>query len=414
MTSADVVNSITYVRGAGSPTAVYFANVKSIGAPDRSTVVITLNHPDAGFKYSLSYEAPIFEKSFQDAHPTTMGNPGVLIQGTGPWKVDSFDPTSSMRLSANPNWWGGKVPVQHISYKFFSTETSEALAMRAGEIDVAFPQEGKTFAATSGAKVTSWLSPSVVFFAMSANAAPWRDVHVRRAVAYALNRTDLIAAHGGPTTAAPLSTIIPPSQLTTLGASSQVSKLLQSLPQYPYDVAKAKQEMALSPYPHGFTATSDTTSAIGNYPQIAQVISAELQKIGITLKVNVIPESKWLTELEGPDAIPDGNILGGLGAVSPDPSIFPSYMLGGAATYNAARYTSSSIDSLLAAGVATSAPAARLTIYGQILHAMANDLPYVALYQEDSYTALTSKFTMPPGYVYWAFLPWALQIKSNG
>ena len=56
--------------------------------------------------------------------------------GTGPWELDSFDPTTGAEMSANPNWWGGKVPIQHISVKVFSNETSLELAMRAGEIDL--------------------------------------------------------------------------------------------------------------------------------------------------------------------------------------------------------------------------------------------------------------------------------------
>ena len=152
MTSADVVYSLDYQSKPGVPTSVYFANVKSIVADGPDTVVITLKQPDAGWKYSLSYEGVIFEKSFALAHPSDLGNPGVLIEATGPWEINSLDPTQGMELSANPHWWGGKVPIQHITVKYFSTETSEALAMRSGEIDVAFPQDGKAFASVSGAE----------------------------------------------------------------------------------------------------------------------------------------------------------------------------------------------------------------------------------------------------------------------
>jgi peptide/nickel transport system substrate-binding protein len=61
---------------------------------------------------------------FFEAHKSTFGNPGTLIMGTGPWELDSFDPTSGAELAANPSWWGGKVPIQHISVKIFSNETS--------------------------------------------------------------------------------------------------------------------------------------------------------------------------------------------------------------------------------------------------------------------------------------------------
>ena len=46
---------------------------------------------------------------------------------------------------------------------------------------------------------------------MNTQMAPWNDVHVRRAVDYALNRTDLINANGG--YAVPTYTLIPPQQL---------------------------------------------------------------------------------------------------------------------------------------------------------------------------------------------------------
>jgi peptide/nickel transport system substrate-binding protein len=55
--------------------------------------------------------------------------------GSGPWEFDSLDTTTGPELSANPDWWGGKVNIQRISFTFFSNSTTEALAFRAGEID---------------------------------------------------------------------------------------------------------------------------------------------------------------------------------------------------------------------------------------------------------------------------------------
>ena len=411
MTSADVVYSLDYQRKPGVPTSVYFANVKSIAADGPYTVVITLEQPDAGWKYSLSYEGVIFEKSFALAHQGTMGNPGVLIEATGPWEIKSLDPTRGMELAANPHWWGGKVPVQHISVKFFSTETSEALAMRAGEIDVAFPQGGKSFTASSGAKVTSWSAPGINFFAMDAKVGPWADVHVRRAVAYALNRTAIIAANGGPSTAAPATEIISPSQLLTLGTQSQVNALLTALPQYPYDLAKARQEMAESAYPHGFSAVTETAN-LASFPTVLQAIVAELQQIGISLKVQETSVTKWIGDADSTGTPPGGDMYISLGAVSPDPSILPSYMVGSAATYNTAHYAPAAANSLLAQGVATSDGAQRLAIYGRLLNQVATDVPYVPLFSAYSFTALSSRYTLPPFPDYAAFFSWALGIKA--
>src|SRR5262249_11332070 len=161
-----------------------------------------------------------------------------LIMGTGPWKIDSYDPTTGGELSANPRWWGGKVPIQHISVKFFSDETSMALAFRAGDIDVCFPRDGRAFASTSGAKITASVPQDAEgYFTMNTRIAPWSDVHVRRAVAYAINRADFVKAYGGFST--PVTTFIPPAGLLQIGTKSQVDRLVKSLPQYPYSLAKA-------------------------------------------------------------------------------------------------------------------------------------------------------------------------------
>jgi peptide/nickel transport system substrate-binding protein len=409
MTSADVVYSLDYQSSRASDIQVYFTDVKSIQPDGRYAVVITLKQPNAGWKYTLSYEGVIFEKSFAEAHKGTLGKPGVLIEGTGPWKIDSYDPTRGIELSANPQWWGGRVPVQHISVKFFSTETSEALAMRAGEIDIAFPLNGVTFAETAGAgaRISTWAPPNVDMFAMNVKAAPWSDVHVRRAVAYALNRADLITANGGPRTATAASAVITPAQLRTIGTSSQVSTLLSSLPQYPYDPAKARQELAESAYPHGFTATTEIDPGID--ANVVQVIAAELQKVGIILKVDQVTFTQYINDYNGPVG---GNMYGPEYAASPDPSILPSYILGGSVVAgDTAHYESASVNALLAAGLATSDPARRLSMYRQVLTDVAAEVPYVVLYSLNAYTALSTKYTLPPFSVYPAFTSWALHLK---
>ncbi len=55
--------------------------------------------------------------------------------------------------------------------------------MRAGEIDIAWPADGRAFASTSGAKVISVPSLAQDLFAMNVKLKPWSDIHVRRAVA---------------------------------------------------------------------------------------------------------------------------------------------------------------------------------------------------------------------------------------
>jgi peptide/nickel transport system substrate-binding protein len=401
MTSADVVNSLDYERLPTSEVAIDYADVKNIKATNRYTVVITLREPDPGFKYTLAYPGVIFEKKYQDEHPTTMGSPTVLIQATGPWKIDSFDPTTGMQLSPNPHWWGGKVPFQHISVSFFASETSEALAMRAGEIDVAFPVGGPAFAAASGLKVLNWLPTtgySLGYFGMNTKLKQWRDVHVRRAVAYALNRKAIIVGNGGPSSATSVSTFIPPGALRTLGSRARVDRLLKSVPQYPFNLAKAKQEMAESAYPKGFTDV-DYAVNFGAWVNVVEVIAAELQKIGIDLKVDVLPLGQWVSMVYGPHNFT--NLFAAVGFANPDPSAEPGYLLGSKNAkpggLNWADYTPKSVDELIARSLSSTNPTTRLAIYGLLMKKVATDVPYVPLYIGDGFAALSSKVTVAPG-----------------
>jgi peptide/nickel transport system substrate-binding protein len=55
-------------------------------------------------------------------------------------------------------------------------------------------------------------------FTMNTQATGWDDVHLRRAVAYGLNRTDIIAANGG--CATPASILALPQQQSTVNAKA--------------------------------------------------------------------------------------------------------------------------------------------------------------------------------------------------
>src|SRR5262249_12228049 len=152
-----------------------------------------LKRPDPLWQYTPAVDGWIFEKAFQDSHRSTFGQPGTLVMGTGPWKFDSLDPTSSVELSANAHWWGGEVPIQHVSFKFFGDEQGVALAMRGGEIDLdPFVVGDKAFEATSTDKVVDIPSSGNAFFAMNTKKPPWDDVHVRRAAAYAIDKLGVI------------------------------------------------------------------------------------------------------------------------------------------------------------------------------------------------------------------------------
>jgi peptide/nickel transport system substrate-binding protein len=414
LTADDVANALNYNRYPGSVAAFPFSTVKSIVARGRYDVTVTLRHPDASFKWVVAeYPTAIFEKKFANTHKGTMGQPGVLTMGTGPWQIQSFDPTSGAELSANPHWWAGAVPISHISIKFFADETSEALAFRAGQIDVVPRVVGaQAFAAAANTSLLTVPSCQPARVSMNTGVAPFNDVHVRRAIAYAVNRSDLIKANGGYAT--PISTLIPPVQLRAIGSKADVTKLINSLPQYPFDLAKARQELAKSAYPRGFN-TDIIAYVTGNLVPVIEAFTAELRKIGINVNIKVLPFSQWLAEFSGPaDKRPF--LLTYSGCTSPDPNFF-TYTLGSKnlqqGKFNTANYAPPQVDSLITAGVSTLNPAKRLQIYGKLLTRLATDVPYIPLFTVNANAALGHQFSWPTFNGNWYSRVWALEIKAK-
>jgi peptide/nickel transport system substrate-binding protein len=83
--------------------------------------------------------------------------------------------------------------------------------------------------------------------------------------------------------------------------------------------------------------------------------------------------------------------------------------------FNTADYAPPAVDKLLAAGIATSEPAARFAVYSKLEERLQTDLPYIALYQQDYCIALSKGFTVPHfNELGFMFDDYALQVKRPG
>ncbi|WP_287205819.1 ABC transporter substrate-binding protein [Mesorhizobium sp.] len=416
LTAADVAFSLNFYREPGSTNAYNFpATLKSITAVDRYTVQVSLSEPDAAWAVApAGPQLGIFEKAFYEQHESSFGQPETGVVGTGPWQLSSFNPTSGAELTVNPHYWGGSVPIQSISWKFFSSESSEALAFRAGDLDVAFPSDRRSFAATSGVDLKT--APGVTNqaqFTMNTLVAPWDDVHLRRAVAYALDKPALISAYGG--YAQPVNTLIPPTMLLQLGSQEEVDAALASIPDYPHDLGKAKEEMAKSAYPGGV----DVTLAVYNTPSyvnVSQAIVPQLAAIGIRAELKVVQDAAWVAEATGDDRKAIHAQFWTNGAVSPDPGGANDSIIGSrnatAGNWNVSNWSSAEVDDLIARGRATTDPAKRLQIYQLLLTKFAENVPFVPLFLTDEAVALSSNYSWSSFDSYWnQHGPWALELE---
>ncbi|MCQ8835595.1 ABC transporter substrate-binding protein [Streptomyces malaysiensis] len=413
LTSDDVKYSWDHYRFDGSTRSRYFRNVADISTPDTYTVRVELKTPDGSWKYTPAmFWSVIFQKKFAQEHKKSHGKPGTLLVATGPWKFDSLNPTSGMELSANPYYWGGKPPIGRISVKSYADDNSMALALRAGEIDLS-PSIGspKGFNATAGKNsVTTVAICATTLLSMPTKNAPWDDVHVRRAVAYGLDRKNIIASTQG-RAGAPLQMLISPILMRPLGSKEEVDSALATIPVHDHDLGKAKAELAKSKVPNGFSGTFVTPQSMA---PTSEVIVDQLKKVGINLKLKSMTDTTWAALITGPaDKRP--MTIAETGACSPDPS-WDDIFLGKANTavggLNLANYTPPEVDKLLASGLTTNEPKKRLQIYTDLLRRLGKDLPYVPLYAEGNHYA-SMKYDIVGYDSFWMNMPWALNVVAK-
>jgi peptide/nickel transport system substrate-binding protein len=417
MTSADVVYSLNRnITGKEAWDKSYFEDVASITARNSSTVVVKLKRPLATFQKILAFTGVVIEKATAEkSGEKEIGTAGHMPIGTGPWKIDSYTPEGNVRLSRNPYWTGPQQPASNIKIELFKTEASMALALRSGAIDGASTYYSpKLFASIPGAQQLKAPGEQVTFISVNTKHPPFNDTHVRRALAYATNSKGMIDAlyPDGEATEAPL--LIPNSLFTTLGSQSEVETTLAPLPKFEFNLEKAKQELAKSSYPHGFTMQIEVAQGFEAQIAAAQILTSDFAKIGVKAAVHEVTRSEegsvytgkatfWITDSTAGYPDPESIIAERLSANQ----IYPE-----GAGLNVPNYRNAEFDKLLSESAETLDGPKRLKMLGNMLEILRSDVPNWSMYSPESFTAISSKYVMP-GFSFWtiSYTPWALRVK---
>lgn len=415
LTMADVLHScIATWKEKGSVIAPLLANVKSMKITGPRELTIKLKTPSVTFKY-LAVFLGIGKKSESIAHAAQLGTPQFLGTYTGPYAFKTFVPGQSVTLVRNDHYWGKKPAAQEIVYKVFKDTTTMRLALQSREIAGAFKlplTEIPTWQKLNTARVINGRNPvQLIYFSFDVKQEPWSDVHIRRAIAHCVDKRGIVKAVYKSVGAEAATTLPAPSEWASIGlTTAQARRFTRQVPEYSFDLKKAKAELALSSKPNGFTDHVIVPSdADPDITLIALSVSENLKKIGVNLQVKRIPQAQvygvWYSKRKNTGCVIIRN-----GPTFLDASDFPRIMLlkqfDVAGSYNSSNYTNPQVERYLKTAEESANFSVRRSNILKALIIAGRDEPYIPIVWGGGAMAVDDKYN------YIGFHPWAYLIQE--
>ncbi len=268
---------------------------------DASTFEVTLPKPDRLALSNLATVYPIIINSKLAKSHATPDDPWAQnwlkanTAGSGAYSVEAFKPGEQIILKRNEAWTrsadGKPAPFKRVISQTIPEAATRANLVERGDADLTIDLQANDAAslATKG-KVKVISTPqynAVSFISFNTQMAPFNNVNVRRAIAYALPYDDMFKAalfgRGKPLFNATWKDGPPSAEFPIV----QPVKL---------DLVRAKKLLADAGFPNGFETTFSFNLGQANIAEpMAALIKESLAKINIKVDIQKLPDAQMST-----------------------------------------------------------------------------------------------------------------------
>jgi peptide/nickel transport system substrate-binding protein len=360
--------------------------VTSITTPDAHTVVTTLSQREPDYLLALtSVGAGIVDQKLLEKQGDTAAAQNTWLAshfaGGGPYKVDSYQAGSSLKLSANKHWYGTAPLSTRVDVSFISDDSSLLLRAKNGSADITLgltKQSVSSLKTDKKVKIVDDQAAAWQIIGLPNDVAPFDNATFRQALTYATPQQELVdkVAYGyGEAYYGPLSPAFPAYD----AADSKPRN---------YDLAKAKELLKES----GVTGTVPidlyVRDGVNDQKQIATILQDSWKQLGVEITVKQLsaaeyqkavaaPKKTWaIIRFDGPSVLTPAWLL--------------SYDASCGSAYNQSNYCNPALDALLVAAQNSESATERQGYYDQITKLWTADSPRAIAYAQD-HTAVLQK-----------------------
>ena len=382
LTARDVVftyNSIVAPEST-SPKRASLEELKSIEAPDDYTVVMTVAH-----QYSPALEMATEGVVPYGTPPPSRGRSAAPV-GSGPFAMVAYSRDEFLRLERNRYYLHPPGAAQSIVFKIVPDPTVRALELAEGVCDFS-PNNIQLdvlpwLAAHQSLDISKTPGTTYRYLSFNFRNPQLRDVRVRRAIAYAIDRNTIV------------STILRGTGRIATGMLSPENWAYDgNVTSYPYDPQKARQLLDQAGYlasKHGMRGLRFEYKTTPEGARIGEVFQAMLHHVGIELTIRTLEFATYYADIQAGNF--DLTSLQWVGINDPNHyyMVFDSKKTPPHGE-NRGYYSNPTMDELVEAGKITVDRDARKKIYSQVQQLAADDLPYVSLWWVDNVAVMNRR-----------------------
>jgi len=367
--------------------------LKTVETPDDSTIIFHLQEPFADFPYLLALPGASPVPAAKDTGEKYSEKP----VSSGPYKFKSIELGKKAVLVRNENW----DPATDKVRKALPDEIDLALQVQPVEIDNqlldgSLDMDTGQVGVQQAAQAKILLDPNlkkyadepntgfIRYFAISTKVPPFDNIHCRKAVQYAADKTALQTARGGADAGGDIATNMLPPNIAGHDPNLDPFNSKAGKPQ----IDKAKDELKQCNKPNGFNTVIAARNR-GKEPKTAEALQAALKTIGINATLDVSDASLYFRSTIGvPDNVKKkgyGIMTAGWGSDWPTAYGFLKVLVDGrdilpSGNNNYSELNDPDINSLIDKAKVETDPAKAAEIWGQInakVMDTATQLPFV-------------------------------------
>jgi peptide/nickel transport system substrate-binding protein len=270
---------------------------------DASTFRIYLNRVDGAFLDYLSTFIPsiIPKKIYEQMGDEAFSEKPI---GSGPFMVNEWVRGEKLVLDRNPYYWKeGQPYVDRIVFYYVPDDNTRMLKVESGEAHIAtevpYGQIERLNAIKSvNVQIEDVMAWDAIWF--NIRKPPLDDKNIRQALNYATPKEAM------------LKTLMHGAGEIANHVIAKVKYWDPSVSAYPYDMAKAKELMAKSKAPNGFSMPMLIVAGDSVERQQAEIVQAEWAKLGVKITIEAVDVGtiwdRWLSSEEMCFTLP-GNAL---------------------------------------------------------------------------------------------------------